>query len=88
MSEYNPEPMDIKLSPEKEAFALRIAARIHDSWASERLAQGWKFGPERNDETKEHPCLIPFEQLTEYEKRFDIVTARTVIAAYEDLKSE
>jgi hypothetical protein len=35
----------------------------HDSWLAEKKATGWKFGPVKNPETKEHPCFVPYEEL-------------------------
>jgi hypothetical protein len=35
----------------------------HRSWLAEKENQGWKFGPVKDVEKKEHPCCVPFEQL-------------------------
>lgn len=35
----------------------------HDNWMAEKLADGWKYGSVKNPETKEHPCLVPYDQL-------------------------
>lgn len=35
----------------------------HDAWSADKLADGWKFGPVKDAEKKEHPCLVPFDQL-------------------------
>lgn len=35
----------------------------HKSWMKEKLDTGWKYGPVKNPEKKEHPCLVPFEKL-------------------------
>jgi hypothetical protein len=35
----------------------------HDAWMNERLGQGWRLGPVKNVETKEHPALVPYGQL-------------------------
>lgn len=35
----------------------------HESWLAEKRADGWKYGPVKNPETKEHPCFIPFDGL-------------------------
>ena len=44
-------------------------------WAETRIAQGWAYGPERNDQLKHHPCLIPYEELPEEEREYDRNTA-------------
>lgn len=35
----------------------------HESWLAEKSRDGWKFGPVKNPETKEHPCFVPYEEL-------------------------
>jgi len=52
-----------------------LAKNIHEVWATQRLAQGWKYGSERNDSQKQHPCLVPYEELPESEKEYDRNTA-------------
>lgn len=43
----------------------------HDSWLEVKRADGWKFGPVKNVETKEHPCFVPYDELPEDQKRKD-----------------
>lgn len=38
-------------------------ADSHAEWMTERLSQGWKLGPIKDAEKKEHPALVPYEQL-------------------------
>ena len=42
---------------------------------------GWRYGPERNDAKKEHPCLVPYEQLPESEKEYDRQAAMETLKA-------
>lgn len=35
----------------------------HESWLEEKRRDGWKYGPVKNVETKEHPCFVPFAEL-------------------------
>jgi hypothetical protein len=35
----------------------------HQSWLQEKQADGWRYGPVKNPETKEHPCFVPYNQL-------------------------
>ncbi len=39
------------------------ARSSHENWLEEKRVDGWKFGPIKNAETKEHPCMVPFEEL-------------------------
>jgi len=62
-----------------------LAVKVHDQWAAKRIQEGWKYGFKRNDETKEHPSLIPFTQLSEEEKDYDRQTViRTLIGLKEN----
>jgi hypothetical protein len=81
---YKPVPIDtsqVELSPEIRQLTEALAENAHEVWAQERLAQGWRFGPERHDARKEHPSLIPYEQLPESEKVFDRNTAMETLRA-------
>lgn len=40
----------------------------HESWLKQKMDDGWKFGPVKNPETKEHPCCVPYDQLPEEQK--------------------
>lgn len=74
MRSYNPRPVDtsdIELSDELMQLVESMAKNVHDVWAQTRIEQGWIYGHERNDEAKEHPCLVEYEDLPEQEKEYD-----------------
>lgn len=76
--EYKPQPVDtsdVKLTDELNILVEQMAENVHDIWAQSRMEQGWTYGPERNDELKHHPCLIPYGELPEVEKDYDRNTA-------------
>ena len=66
---------DVKLPSELEKFIEDLAKQQHDVWSQSRIEQGWTYGPERNDQLKHHPCLVPYEELPEVEKAYDRDTA-------------
>ena len=81
---YKPRPVDtslITLRSDIVDLTERLAKNTHDVWAKERMAQGWRFGPERNDSRKEHPSLVPYEELPEAEKVYDRNTAIQALKA-------
>jgi hypothetical protein len=39
------------------------ASMGHDAWLADKIKDGWKFGPVKNAETKEHPCIVPYDVL-------------------------
>lgn len=49
----------------------QLARLEHERWMSERRAAGYTHGPERNDEDRTHPDLIPYDQLSEAAKDKD-----------------
>lgn len=75
---YVPDPIDtsnVYLDEEILALSEFLAKNTHDIWAKERISQGWTYGNVRNDEKREHPCLIPYEALPDSEKIYDRNTA-------------
>jgi hypothetical protein len=35
----------------------------HESWLAQKVADGWTYGPVKDAERKEHPCMVPYERL-------------------------
>ena len=71
---YIPLPEDtsnVILSEDLSTLVEAMAKNVHEVWAKERIVQGWRFGNERDDKRKLHPCLIPYEELPEEEKVYD-----------------
>jgi hypothetical protein len=58
-----------------------LAKNAHDLWAQQRMANGWRLGPRRDDAKKEHPCLVPYEELPESEKQYDRSAAMETLKA-------
>ena len=72
--EYRPHPIStegVELSPEILELTELLARNAHEIWAQQRLAEGWKYGPLRNDAVRERPCLVPYDDLPESEKEYD-----------------
>ena len=79
---YIPKPVDtskIFLNKDLEGLVDYLAKNTHENWAAIRIQQGWRYGPERNDAKKEHPCLVPYERLPESEKDHDCYIAKEMI---------
>ena len=71
---YTPQPIDttgVELPEELEVLAEQMSKNVHEVWSETRIQQGWTFGEQRNDELKTHPCLVPYEELPEEEKKYD-----------------
>lgn len=75
---YTPAPLDtsdVQLPEELYELAEEISKNVHEVWAQGRLNEGWVYGPERDDALKHHPCIVPYEELTDVEKSYDRETA-------------
>lgn len=46
----------------------RLAKSAHTVYCKEQAALGWKYGPKKNEDTKENPSLVEFDQLPVDEK--------------------
>lgn len=71
---YTPHPIDtteVVLPKELNVLAEDIAKNVHEVWSEGRMKDGWSYGEERNDVKKKHPCLVPYEELSEKEKEYD-----------------
>lgn len=39
------------------------ASASHDNWLKEKTNAGWKYGPVKDADLKEHPCFVPYGDL-------------------------
>ena len=79
---YIPQPIDtrdVELPEELKLLAEEIAKNVHEVWSAGRMKDGWTYGKERNDAEKYHPCLVPYEDLTESEKEYDRSTSQETL---------
>lgn len=67
-----------------EAIAYRIehpcapASAQHNQWASQKRADGWKHGKTKDARKKTHPLLVPYEELSEFERRKDALVGAVI----------
>ena len=70
-----PEWKDADIARQLPGLQEILAQHVHDKWAERRTREGWSFGHERDDTSKKHPGLVPYEELSETEKAYDRATA-------------
>ena len=87
VSTYVPKPIDtsaIEVPEKLLQLTKSLAENAHDNWAALRIKEGWTWGPKRNDDAKEHPDLVPYDQLPESEQEYDrqaaIQTVKAIMA--------
>ena len=81
---YTPKTIDtsgVQLTSDLEELVERLAENTHDHWARKRLEEGWRYGPRRDDGSKEHPDLVPYRALPESEKEYDRLTSTETLKA-------
>lgn len=78
--EYNPAPILLSenaFSKEIRQLIELLAENVHEQWSAGKIKDGWKYGKQHNDRLKEHPSIVPYQELPESEKEYD---RKTVIA--------
>ena len=48
-------------------------AELHQSWLNFKISHGWTLGPTKDEDLKEHPSLVPYEDLPESQRLKDHV---------------
>ena len=74
MKTYTPKPIDlsdVELTEDLNELREAIAENAHEIWAENRQAEGWTYGPQRDDKLKQTPDMVPYSQLPEGEKEYD-----------------
>jgi class 3 adenylate cyclase/tetratricopeptide (TPR) repeat protein len=81
---YEPKSLDltrVEIPADLINLVEQLAEITHDNWVGQRLADGWRHGQKRNDLQKEHPCIVPYDDLPESEKEYDRKISLGVIQA-------
>ncbi len=79
---YVPHPIDlsdVELTDDLDELREAIAENAHEVWAENRQAQGWTYGPRRDDALKQTPDMVPYSQLPDSEKLYDREMAMNTI---------
>lgn len=45
--------------------------QLHASWCEMKRRDGWRYGEAKDGEAKTHPCLVPYDELPEEQRRKD-----------------
>ena len=74
ISMYEPKPIDtstIDLSDDLLEMTELLAENAHEHWAKKRVDEGWTYGPNKSDDKKTNPDLVPYDDLPTSEKEYD-----------------
>lgn len=56
------------------------ASRQHEQWLKEKIRTGWNHGPIKDTTKKEHPCIVPYDELPVEQRRKDSLFSGIVAA--------
>lgn len=88
---YIPNPIDtsnVQDNPTLETLIQCLAINSHEVWSQEHLEDGWRYGPQRDNKRHIHPLLLPWNLLTDVDKKWDIESAQRNIKLIEHLGYE
>ncbi|XP_041809993.1 ryanodine receptor 3-like [Chelmon rostratus] len=79
------ETSQIVMPPHLEKVRDRLAENIHELWGMNKIELGWSYGKRiRDDNKRQHPCLVDFSKLPETEKNYNLQmsteTLKTLLA--------
>lgn len=55
----------------------------HESWLSFKKKDGWIYGPVKDADKKEHPCMVPYQDLPIEQRSKDYIFS-AVVASLKD----
>lgn len=65
----------------------QTAEQSHENWLAHKRAQGWKYGPVKDVEKLEHPCMVPWQDLPPQQRLKDalfVATCKAMLAPLRD----
>uniref|UniRef100_A0A665VNR0 Ryanodine receptor 3 n=1 Tax=Echeneis naucrates TaxID=173247 RepID=A0A665VNR0_ECHNA len=78
------ETSQIVMLPHLEKVRDKLAENIHELWGMNKIELGWSYGKIRDDNKRQHPCLVDFSKLPETEKNYNLQmsteTLKTLLA--------
>uniref|UniRef100_A0A8C7G5S8 Ryanodine receptor 3 n=1 Tax=Oncorhynchus kisutch TaxID=8019 RepID=A0A8C7G5S8_ONCKI len=84
---FIPTPVDtsqIVQPPHLDNVRDRLAENIHELWGMNKIELGWSYGKVRDDNKRQHPCLVDFTKLPETERNYNLQmsseTLKTLLA--------
>lgn len=52
----------------------------HEAWSADKIRDGWKYGPVKDADKKEHHCLVPYNELPAHQRAKDSIYIAVVTA--------
>jgi len=70
----------IKCVGAHQGYKAPTQRETHIIWMNEKKEAGWVYGTIKDTAAKTHPCLVPFDELPEYQQRKDALFGAVVKA--------
>lgn len=78
-------------APEWQRVSARMGVDLHTSgdfgpeashigWMRQKIAGGWVYGPAKDPDAKQHPCIVPFAELPREQQAKDFIFRAVVHA--------
>lgn len=61
------------------------ASASHDNWREDKVADGWTWGPAKDPDKKQHPCMVAFDELPIQQRLKDYLFKSIVHALQSDV---
>ena len=58
--------------------------QLHERWLADKIVGGWRYGPVKDENEKTHPCLLPYDQLPQWQRVKDYLF-RAVVMGMRDV---
>lgn len=52
----------------------------HEAWMAHKQAEGWVYGERKDADAKTHPCMVPYDDLPDEQRRKDELFGAVVSA--------
>lgn len=68
-----------------QAHPTLTPEQLHERWRAETVAHGWGYGPVKDTKAKQHPCCVPYAELSAEQRRRDLLFMAIVRACLEEI---
>lgn len=59
----------------------------HNLWLAHKQRDGWKYGPVKDAEKREHPCMVPYNQLPPEQRAKDFIFT-AIVKTLQEIQGE
>ena len=87
-TQYRPKPLNLSniiLPPTMDAVVEFSAQNFHETWAADKVRNGWRGGEQRDNAKKIHPLLVQWNALKAEDKENNLYAARNMFKMIQKL---